>query len=161
MNTEATPISSAGTFPMKFLFPLAWWGIWSWGTAELFRNPPGIHWQGGGLPPVWAKWAFLAGLVIGAIVIGKISLPLKRIALAGDHLVVSNYFREVQVPLREVGEVGLVQGWNINNSPVAYVTFTGSTEFGRDITFYPRSEDVLKRLQSACQAATVVPIRGA
>jgi hypothetical protein len=150
---DEVPLSSALTIPMKFLFPLVWGGAWSWATAELFMDPPGIKWQGGGLPPVWAKWVFLGILAVSAVMLGKLCLPLKRIVLQGDHLLVSNYRQEIRVSLRQVADVGLVKGWSLNDTPVGYINFSQSTDFGPAVSFYPRSEEAFKLLQSAVGAS--------
>ena len=95
-----TVLSSRWTLLFKFGFPIIWGGLWSYATALLFVDPSSVTWHGGGEPPPWAKWLFLAFLVLGAVTCARVCLPLKRVMLDDESLVVSNYFRSIRVPLR-------------------------------------------------------------
>lgn len=148
-----TPISSVMTFPMKFLFPLVWGSGWCYGTVQLFRDPPGISWQGGGVPPVWAKWVFAGCLVLGAVILGRAGAPLKRITIEQGHLVISNYLRQVVVPLRSISAVGLSTRWTVNDTPVGIIELRDPTDFGQRVTFYPRDESAYQELREAVLAA--------
>lgn len=134
-------ISSAETFITKFVFPAGWLAGFGLATADLFSSAPRIHWEGGGTPPAWAKWAFLAAFVAGTYMLQRVAMPLKAIRLAGNRLIISNYVRRITVPLKDVARVGLIKDWTVNNRPVGIIEFRTPTPFGTSVTFYPRSEE--------------------
>jgi hypothetical protein len=155
-----TDLSSGGTFVMKFIFPALWGTLWSVTTGLLFTNPGAVKWEGGGVPPTWAKWVFLALLIVGAVVIGRVAAPLKRVALEGDRLHISNYWREVSVPLSQIARVGIGTSWRVNNQPVAVVELATLTDFGEQISFLPASAEeyaLLERAVARSSATTGAP----
>ena len=62
------------------------------------------------------------------------SVRLKMVMLSGDSLIVSDYFKTIKVPLREIDDV-CERKW-VKGHPIA-VTFKTDTEFGRKIFFLP------------------------
>ena len=124
---------------MMRLFPVLWSVGFGIGTLMLWIAPDSIPYDGvpGGEPPE-AKWLFLAAWVVGtAMVAGFAALTwrLKRVRVEDDALLVSNFRREVRVPLRDV--VGVRQ----RLFPVAgsiTIDLARETPFGREITFFPQ-----------------------
>lgn len=149
MFTPPTVISSPLTFVMKVLFPGVWLLLFGWATVHFMSGGTSIHWGGGVQPPWWAKWVFLLVLIAGSWIFGRTCIPLKKITLSGDHLLVSNFLQEIALPLEEVAEVGLVAGMRVNNSPVGYISLNREGRFGNELIFFPRSEKAYKLLQSA------------
>lgn len=130
-------ISSAWTFPMKYLFPPVWIGGFGIGTLDMWLQPKSVVFNDtpGTLPPS-ARWWFLAmWLLISAFILWGVA-RLKRVRLDGDTLLVSNYLREIRVPLTQV--VHITQNRWVNGRPIT-VQCRVETPFGRRITFVPRS----------------------
>ncbi len=88
-------------------------------------------------------------------------LALKRVALTEDALHISNYRREIVVPLRDVASVS--HGWIGPKSVI--VRFERENEFGRRIAFLPTrtfeglfwSSPIVDRLRDAVAAAKKTP----
>jgi hypothetical protein len=84
-------------------------------------------------------------------------LGLKRVTLTGDALHVSNYLREVVVPLRDVTHVGPSRF----GMKTIVVRLAHETDFGRSIIFLPKltfgglfwSSPIVDRLRDAVAAA--------
>ena len=147
-----TALSSRLTPFMKFGFPALWGGMWSYGTALMFIDPSHVHWHGGGAPPSWAKWVFLGFLILLGVGFGRVCLPLKRVALDDDYLVVSNYFRTIRIPLANVQTGGFDPDSSVEvggewRSLVA-LEFNVPTDFGDAIEFIPRSRETLGLLRT-------------
>lgn len=127
-------ISSAWTFPMKIIFPTVWISCFGAATAGLWlgSTPQG---NGAQLPP-GMKWQFLFAWVFGTFFILWICAGLKRVRVDFDQLYISNYRKEIAVPLSNVVDVS-ENRW-INIHPVK-IHFRLPTEFGQQITFMPTS----------------------
>lgn len=154
------PLSSSQTFFVKFIFPVLWIGAFGAATLGVWLGPMG---SGPGVPPPGGvKWAFLAFWLFGATSIYWSYGRLKRVRLNGDVLLISDYRREIQLPLHDVGSV-TASRW-LNHHPVT-LHFLHSTEFGKTIVFMPRGlwfpfgrrhpiVDELNALVSNARAAT-------
>ena len=124
-------ISSAQTFFAKVVFPVVWIGGFSIGTIALFAaermagrpTPPGV------------PWVFLGATLLGSAAIYWYCVRLKRVDIDGDSLFVSNYRREIVVPLTDVD--GVTENPWVNMHPVT-IHLRRDTEFGRSITFMPK-----------------------
>ena len=151
-------LSSRWTPLFKFVFPVAWGGLFGYGTGLLFLNPSGVRWHGGGEPPSWAKWVFLAGLFLGGFLCARIA-KLKRVVLDEDSVVISNYLRRVRVPFKQIRAGGIEPDTAVevyggvgpigvrDRRPLVALEFSGRTPFGRSIEFIPRSQEVLAELR--------------
>jgi len=148
-------ISSAQTFLMKFMFPVLWMGGFALGTATLFRAGDRL----GERPPQGdLKWAFLAVLLAGSLVIYWWCVRLMRVAMTDRELRISNYRREVVVPLSDVDQV-TENRW-VNSHPVT-VQFVRRTDFGHRIVFMPKvrpfalfsSHPIVAELRAAIETA--------
>jgi hypothetical protein len=80
------------------------------------------------------KLQFLIMWIVGSALILAFCAGLKRVRVDENFLYVSNYLREISVPLDLIIEVTEIRWLNIH--PVA-IYFRDATEFGRKITFMP------------------------
>lgn len=124
-------LSSILTLPVKFLLPTMWIAqfglrtLMSWlddGLASPLHGIPGQIWL-----------MLLAWLVISGVLLSTIG-RLKRVRLDQDLLRVSNYFREISIPLTDVTAV-TESAW-IHHHPVT-IHVRHATEFGTKLTFMP------------------------
>ena len=132
---EYRRLSSGLTFVFKLLFPLVWMAGFGFATVAEFLWPDrGTHnvVPGGALDG--GKWIFLVALLFGSAFILRVAVPLKRVILDGDALLVSNYLRTVRVPLASVARV--TQNRWINVRPVT-VHLREPSPFGARFTFMP------------------------
>ena len=128
-------LSSAQTFWMKFVFPVLWIGGFAVGTTAMFLAGEGLHDRGGQSPPSEMKWIFLLVTLAGSAFIYWACVRLKRVSIDGSSLVISNYLKEIVVPLQELESVS-ENRW-INIHPVT-LAFRRETDFGRSVVFMPR-----------------------
>jgi hypothetical protein len=117
---------------MKFVFPVFWIGGFGFETVLLF----GADHLGHRPPQPDMKWAFLGILLVGGTIIYWSCVRLKRVVMTDSELRISNYRREIVVPLSEVDEV-TVNRW-VNLHPVT-VQFARRTDFGHRIVFMPKA----------------------
>ncbi len=151
-------ISSAQTFAMKVIFPTVWIGIFTAVTLVLFAAGDRFRDAAGNPPPPATKWLLLLATAGGSAFIYWFCIRLKRVALDESMLYISNYQREISVPLRDVEEV-TENRW-INIHPVT-VRFFRETEFGSAIVFMPKarwfaffsSHPIVKELRAAVERA--------
>lgn len=129
-------ISSLWTAPLKWGFPVVWCGGWGYGTIQLLVHPDKVAYDGvvGGAPPdagIWMVLLWIAGTTFAA----AFAWGFKRVRVDRDFLYVSNYLREVKVPLREVADVY----HPTMSRPISVaVELEGPTPFGRRIRFMAR-----------------------
>jgi hypothetical protein len=126
-----TQLSGRQTFYFKFIWPIVWFGLFGFGTAMMFLSPGRFR----SPPPTWVKWQFVAFTLAGAAAYARL-LPLKRVRMDEKTLYVSNYLREIRVPLADVQEV-TQRGW-LNARWVTVVLWRES-ELGRRIMFLPET----------------------
>ena len=120
-------LSSRLTFITKTIFPACWIVVFGAVTA--------FFWVSTGLPAE-TRWLFLAAWIAGALSFWWWCMPLKRVRVSGGQLYVSNFRKEIVVPLTSIGSV-TENRW-INVHPVT-IHFRGDTEFGRKISFMPKT----------------------
>ena len=125
-------ISSAQTFYMKLVFPTIWISLFGSGAVLIMAGVPL-----GAEPavPLHMKVLFPLMWVVGAASFLWMCAPLKRVRLEEGNLLISNYFKEIQVPLTLVSDVTENRWLNIH--PVT-IHFKRSTGFGDKITFMPK-----------------------
>jgi hypothetical protein len=127
-------LSSAMTFLMKFIFPTLWISIFGYGTLALWTTL--LQGHDNQAPPVGMKGVFLLMWVAGTLFILKFCAGLKCIKADNRNLYISNYLREITVPLTLIENVTEIRWINIH--PVT-IHFRGDTEFGQRVTFMPQS----------------------
>ncbi|HMA94677.1 MAG TPA: hypothetical protein VKP30_18430 [Polyangiaceae bacterium] len=128
-------LSSANTFFYKVVFPVLWIGGFTIGTAMLFLTGVDARQDARLTPPPDMKWMFLVATLVGSAFIYWGCVRLKRVALDGHRLYISNYLKEVVVPLQELECVS--ENRLVNIHPVT-LSFRSETEFGRRVVFMPR-----------------------
>lgn len=80
------------------------------------------------------KWLFLCLWVAGVAGIYWYCIPLKEVSVDDDFLYVSNYLKEISIPLSEIYDV--TENVWINIHPVT-IHLRSPSEFGNDIVFMP------------------------
>ena len=137
-----TAISSRWTPFYKFVIPAAIaallvygdYAVWVAQHSVIRNTLPGI------LSP--EAWPLLLALSAGLmLVVLWTAVPLKRVIFTKTGLRVSNYLREITVPLGDVDEVGHL-GWTPPRR--ATIRFRVGTGFGRSITVIPPIQLTLK-----------------
>ncbi len=118
-------LSSAQTWPTKFLMPVLWLGLMGFVIfrLNLFRlvSPA--------TPILMLAFAF------GTASIYWYYVRLKKVTLAGSELIISNYSREIRVPLTSITEV---KGSRMSKTRQITVRFDPALGFGGSIVFMPK-----------------------
>ena len=112
---------------MKFVFPAIWIPVFGFGVVMMFLG--GIK-SGDFL----AKWAFLFVWLVGFAIIWWSCVRLKDVSVDENFLYVSNYFKEVSIPLSEIYDV--TENVWVNMHPVT-IHLKSPSEFGDKIVFMP------------------------
>jgi hypothetical protein len=112
---------------MKFIFPPMWITLWAIGTATMFFG----HQKDADDP---AKWFFLIALIAGALLFYWTCMRLKRVSVDDDYLYVSNYFKEIAIPLSDI--VDVTENRWVNPHPVT-IHLLSPSAFGDKIVFMP------------------------
>ena len=126
-------ISSGQTFIMKVLFPAFWITGFGLGTLGLWLGS--MHGANGTPPPEEMKWQFLIMWIVGTMFIRWGCFGLKRVRLDSTNLYVSNYLREISIPITMIVDVTENRWLNIH--PVT-IHFRYPTDFGESIKFMPK-----------------------
>lgn len=92
-------VSSSLTFFYKFIVTSVWFGGFGFGTVCMFlsRKPEAMRWQ------------FAAAWAIGTTFLLLTCARLKRVKLDGATLVISNYRREITVPVSDIADVSKIR----------------------------------------------------
>ena len=152
-------LSSALTFFWKVVLPLAWIAGIVASAASVFFVTPGKPRD----PELESlKLAFvLASLVVAPIFLW-FAAGLKRVRRAGADLLVSNYRRELRIPVVEIKQV--YQSWAVLPWRVV-IEMRGPTALGQTFVFVPRFRDgfpdrarggrhpVVEEIRAMCDAA--------
>jgi hypothetical protein len=126
-------LSSSLTFLTKIIFPVLWIGGFGLGALTFWFG----MWQADQAPPpATARYAFLGVWILGSGSILWFYAGLKRVGVDDRYLYVSNYLREIQIPLNDI-EAVRENRW-INIHPIV-VRFKQNSVFGRKITFMPKT----------------------
>jgi hypothetical protein len=159
MNSEPVTLSSAQTFIMKVPFPILWIGGFATATFAFFFFPDSWVASSGEAPDLGQKWFFLFATIIGGTFIWWSCVRLKRVRMDNQALYISNYQREIIVPLANVADV-TENRW-VNIHPVT-IHFHSETEFGNQVVFMPKtrwfgfwsSHPVVEQIRQAVDRAT-------
>ena len=114
---------------MKIIFPALW--IPTWGFVTLMMFVSGVN----DVDP-FAKVFFLFAWVVGSAFIYWSSIRLKEVRVDDNFLYVSNYLKEVAIPLSDIYDV-TENRW-INIHPVT-IHLKSPSEFGDKIIFMPKT----------------------
>lgn len=128
MKVSMRPLSSALTWFYKFVFSALWIGGFGLGTVAMFVAS---HTSSGeDLREI--RWLFLAAWIAGASMIYWTCIRAKKVSLASDSLVISNFRRELRIPLRDVERV---TGSFLWNPELIWLHFRRPNDFGSKIVF--------------------------
>jgi hypothetical protein len=129
-------LSWAGTFPSTRLFPAVWISGFGWGVLSLFASPRTTLWNGvrGGAPP-GARWLLLTIWVGASALLVLMGWGLKRVRLGENELFVSNYLREIAIPLNAIRDV---RQRLFPHFGAVTIELRHATPFGQRITFIPK-----------------------
>jgi hypothetical protein len=116
----------------KFILPAMWISGFGLGTVGLFSSA--FHGSNGDPPPPELKWIFLAVWIIGTAVWYRCCIPLKRVSINGGDLIISNYARQVRVPLRRIRRISEGRFQNPRSIKLAFDEDFG---FGASVSFMP------------------------
>jgi hypothetical protein len=136
MPGDARTLSSDQTFGAKFVVPLVVILVFDVAAIALWWDPNEWPMMGAlhaSSDPI--RWVFaVVGIVltVGSLWFGA---PLKMVRLDDEALYLSNFRREIRVPLTELESVG-GSHWSI--SQVVTLGFRSETAFGRRILFMPK-----------------------
>jgi hypothetical protein len=144
-------LSSRLTFFYKFIFPAFWIvfvGVFTI-TVSLSQGSPTEMKL---FPPtIW---------ILGLVVLWVLAMefPLRSVRVEGTHLHISNYLREIVVPVASVTKV-TENRW-VNIHPVT-IYFLSETDFGKSIVFMPKvklmlfwgSHPVVRQIEQMADAA--------
>ena len=127
-------ISSAQTFLAKFVIPAVSFVV----AAALFITPFFVM-------PLLGRESFAWGPALVALgCVGLIAwwcftayIPLKVVSLDGPNLLVSNYRKEITIPLFEVKEVAEVEQFK---QKLIVLSLKRPGDFGRELKFLPRAQ---------------------
>jgi hypothetical protein len=128
----AEELSSRATLVYKFLIPTLWLGGFGAATVAVFVSTAD---RSSDPEVALARWGFAAMAVAGSLLIYWTCMRAKRVSLQGREFVISNYLREIRVPILDVERVSA----SILISPeLVWLHFRRPTGFGRKVVFLPR-----------------------
>jgi hypothetical protein len=125
-------ISSRQTLAAKAI-AILWIVLFGAGTLGMWLGV--FHGRDNESPPTPLKWVFLAVWLAASSFIAWALPRMKKVRIDGSSLYVSNYLREIAVPLSEIDRV-TENRW-LNHHPVT-IHLRHDTDFGRTITFMPQ-----------------------
>jgi hypothetical protein len=128
-SSPTRTLSSVLTFFMKFLFTSIWISGFGFFTVMVWVHtvdPSGL--------PDNRRWQFLTAWICGSLFILWGCAGLKRVRVDERMLYISNFRKEIPVPLSAVESV--TENTWINIRPVT-ICFRVETAFGRTIKFMP------------------------
>lgn len=117
-------LSSSLTFFYKYIFITVWSGGFGLGTLAMLKSPDSS------LP----KYQFLTAWIVGTIFIYVITGRIKKVQTDGHKLLITNYFKKVEV---DVGEVISVSGSVLVNPELVWFKLKQPTEIGKTVIFMP------------------------
>jgi len=128
-------LSVSHTPLLKFVLPPIWIVIVGYASWQLWSNPETVFVDREvGAATAALRWLLLALLAASLVVLFAFVVPLKRVRLTPEGLLVSNYIREITVPFRDIERVR--QNWLPTFRLVALDLRT-DTALGRRAIFMP------------------------
>jgi len=118
-------LSSLQTFIAKILFPGLWTSLFGIMVVRMFLSSVGR--------PV--NWTFLIFWIAGSAFIWWGSARFKVVSVDKNFLYVSNYLKEIAIPLSDIYDV--TENVWLNNHPVT-IHLKSPSEFGDKIIFMPK-----------------------
>lgn len=144
-----TPLSSPFTLFFKVILPCAWLGLGVFALTRAFLEPSELEFIG----PVLLLCVWLG---VSIVVFYWNNFPVKRVFLDDQFLQVSNYIKQISIPLELIESVRASGGgswWGLPPYRVI-VTLKATSEFGNEIKFIPGSyyKDVVRLLEEKLKA---------
>jgi hypothetical protein len=128
-------LSSRNTFVLKYLFPAVWMLAFGHFAYSALRTLGQLSYHSGpGTVPAGLAWRVVLGWLLGTVLILWAAIPLKRVRLVDGALLVSNFRREVRIPLGAIRRVS--QNRWLNWRPIA-VELRTDLGVGTRFTFLP------------------------
>jgi hypothetical protein len=121
------------TFVTKFIFPTFWIVGFGFGTLAMWAGQ--LTDRRGAPPPIEVEFAFLAAFALGSVFILWTCARLKKIRVDDRSIYVSNFFKEISLPIGMI--VNVADSRWLNRRPMT-IRFRDGTEFGEKITFIPK-----------------------
>jgi len=128
-------LSSKQTLFIKFVIPVLVIALLIFVVARGMTVGQGSHWSIGALLFSAMGWLFLISLGIAGYLVWWSLARLKRVCMDDQFLYVSDYFKEIKVPLLEVEDIREIP-WS-KYHPIT-IKFQWGTEFGPDVVFVPK-----------------------
>jgi len=125
-------LSSSATVWWKFIFPAIWISGFGAGTAALWRGA--FHGLDNQPPPDWMRWVFLGVWLVASTVLVWFGRRLHRVCFGDKVLTISNYFREISVPVTAISRV--TQSY-MSNPPTITIHLDHKSSLGHRIVFVP------------------------
>ena len=122
-------LSSLQTFTVKIFLPVLWIPLWGFAVLMAFI-------AGSENAEADPRWILLGTWVVGAAIIYWTAIRLKNVSVDDHYLYVSNYLKEIVVPLSEIYDV-TENRW-VNTHPVT-IHLKSPSEFGDKIVFMPKT----------------------
>ena len=122
-------LSSYQTILFKFVLPALWIPLFGVAPLSMF-----IRSDAGPLSP--PPWIFLFFWIAGSAFLVWDAARLKFVSVDDDFLYVSNYLREIAIPLTDIYDV--TENVWINTHPVT-IHLKSPSEFGDKIVFMPKT----------------------
>lgn len=130
----ARRISTKWTFFFKYIFPVTILTIFTIQTGLMYCCPDQVRLRGHS-DILEVRQGFALALLFAAGFLYWPCMRLKRVRIAGHELLVSNYLKEIHVPLSQVEKISGSDSWL--GSGHLKIHFSQPTEFGRSIVFMP------------------------
>jgi hypothetical protein len=123
------------TFFYKFVFPTVTIGILSLITLLMFVDPDG--WEGTGPDVRDIRWFLLGIIVVLTGFMYRTLIRLKRVSIAPNEFVITNYLHTIRVPFRDVERASA----SVMMFPqFIWLHFRRPTKFGNSIVFMPNKQ---------------------
>ena len=123
-----TRLSSHQTFSTRVLLPAVWIAIFGLGPFAIFLSQPDAS-----DPSV--KWKYLLAWIAGFAFLYWTCIRLKAVSVDSKCLYVSNYLKEISIPLSEISDV--TESVRLGFHPVT-IHLKWPSEFGDKIIFMPK-----------------------
>ena len=120
-------LSSEWTFFYKFVSPVLWTGLFAYIILVMFAATGSFSFAG--------TFQFAILLVVTVLACGWwfwISIRLKKVTLKDDLLLISNFQKQIEIPLSDIERVS---GSILMNPELVWLHLARPTEFGSKIVF--------------------------
>jgi len=91
------------------------------------------------------KWMFIGLIIILSGMVYQLCVRIRKVALDDKYLYVSNYIKEIRIPLPNINKVSE----NYLTTPkLIHIAFKDSTTFGKKISFIPQADSLFSPYKS-------------